>query len=159
MCGKLWGCPEQCPFCKEPCQHSEPNHQNSHKCIQHRPTGMGGTRYKKTTLVLNTCQKNITSERSCNCQAHSLECRKSEHCTGKPDNTVFHKYKDYKKYLPKWDIAPDAADEACAYWKWAFCTFEGQLLEKYDATKLEIPPSWKNTSLEDALESLRKYKQ
>ncbi|XP_041471502.1 interferon-induced very large GTPase 1-like [Lytechinus variegatus] len=43
---KIWGCPEQCPFCLEPCADTTPNHydssKKSHFCVQHRPQGIGG---------------------------------------------------------------------------------------------------------------------
>ena len=162
VCIDLWGCTELCPFCKEPCQHSEKNHTTEHKCLQHRPKGIEGTRDIETmVLEMTTCAKNITLKTRANCAAHSYKCRESGNCTGASTDSeeVFHDYKDYKIYLPDWDIAPDAADEASAYWKWAVCTFEREILDAYPGRKLEIPRSWKYTTLKDALDSLRKYTQ
>ena len=157
VCKKLWGCLELCPFCREPCLNSDPDHTNSHKCIQHRPTGICGDRHQNTRLLcLDTCGKRITSNLSSNCAVYSYECRKSGHCTATDEDT-FHPCKDYKIYCPKWDIAPDPADEASDYWKWAICTFGGQLLNTYSGAKLEIPPLWKKINLRDAKKSLRKY--
>ena len=88
ICKTLWGCNKLCPFCREPCQHSDPNHKGSHKCIQHRPIGLKGTKNNRTmTLTLATCGKNIaTNNISGACTAYSMECR-SKHSQETKDTT------------------------------------------------------------------------
>ena len=161
VCERLWGCIHHCPFCHEPCQHSDPNHKTSHRCIQHRPPGIGGTRHKKTTcLSTDTCSVKITEEQlSFNCHACEKQCRKTTHCNTTDDIEEFHHYLEYKKFLPDWDIAPDPAGEASKFWKWVMCTFQEELLKEYEGTKLEIPDSWKGVTEKEANDSLRKYFQ
>ena len=157
---RLWGCSHHCPWCSEPCLHSNQNHKASHRCIQHRPPGIRGSNHDKTEyLFTNTCSVEVTTDMEYNCQAHEKQCRKTPHCSATGDEEVFHPCREYKKFLPNWDIAPDPADESSKFWQWAMCTFQEELLTEYKGTKLKIPDSWKYVTEKEASDSLRKYFQ
>ena len=160
-CNHLWGCRALCPLCKEPCQQSDPNHEASHHCIQHRPSGIRGNCNKETKyLSTNTCSVKVTiTNFNFSCNACMKHCRKTPHCSATEDEEVFHPFLDYKKFLPDWDIAPDPASEASKFWQWVMYTFQEELLTEYKGTKLEIPDSWKDVTDKEASDSLRKYFQ
>ena len=137
VCDRLWGCTALCPFCNEPCQHSDPNHKISHQCIQHRPTGFRGTMNSDTQyLKQETCNTNITTLRDFFCDACQYRCRKSGHCNNRFKDKEKHPYREYKKFLPDWDIAPDPTGEASKFWQWAMHTYQEDLLKKYEETKI-----------------------
>ncbi|CAL4124210.1 unnamed protein product [Meganyctiphanes norvegica] len=53
---KLWGYTAQCPFCREPCMWMHNHEGKSHKCLQHRPQGVGGQFWLGTKeLVMENC--------------------------------------------------------------------------------------------------------
>ena len=162
VCNRLWGCVEHCPFCREPCQHSIPDHQSSHHCVQHKPPAVRGVRNRHTqSLTLSTCTLKVVSGALFRCNLICYQCQKTEFCDSSEsvceDDLPEHDYREYKKYLPRWDIAPDTAGEASKYWKWIVCKFEKELLEDNPGTMIEIPDSWKLVSKQEAKDSLRIY--
>ena len=57
----LWGCKSQCPFCQEPC--IQMNHDNDHRCFQHRPQGLSGQSWLKSKeLVYQNCNSMVSSD-------------------------------------------------------------------------------------------------
>ena len=159
-CDRLWGCTALCPFCYEPCQHSDPNHEVSHRCIQHRPPGIRGVHWENSKeLLIKTCNFEISTSAVYRCSVIGNQCRKTPHCDTTGDEYVHHPYMEYKKFLPGWDIAPDPAGDASKYWQWVMHTFQEELVEIYNDLKLEIPASWKDTTEKEAIESLRIYFQ
>ena len=136
VCDRLWGCTEHCPFCNEPCQDSDPYHQSSHHCVQHRPPGVRGIPMEGTNeLVMETCTFNTASERRFTCGVIGYVCKFTQNCNGWAHGAVYHPCRDYKKYLPKWDIAPDPAGNASKYWQWIVCTFQRKTVGKTQRKK------------------------
>ena len=68
-----------------------------------------------------------------------------------------HKYREYKKFLPRWDIPLDPAGEASKFWQWIMHVHREKLMAKYEGTKLEIPDSWKGVTEMEASNILRTY--
>ena len=144
---KLWGCPEKCPFCLEPCKRSDANHMadnDCHQCVQHRPQGLLGTFWSDDDkLMVSNCGYNIQAECVFTCQ-----------CEPKCKDAPCHPYRDYKRYFPYWDIAPSPTMETSYYWMWVMATFKSQLMEEYNAGQPDIPESWAGISKERAKASL-----
>ena len=160
VCKRLWGCTEHCPFCNEPCQDSDPYHQSSHRCVQHRPSGVRGITERQTQLLaMETCSLDVSSKRSFRCDVIDRVCGNTKYCHcnewDSVEHLVYHPYQDYKKYLPRWDIAPDPAGSASKYWQWIVYRFQTELLEVYKGAKLDIPYSWRFVTKQQAIDSLR----
>ena len=151
----LWGCTAKCPFCKEPCIQSDPDHAKSsndvHRCIQHRPAGIGGTHYKHTRMLdVFTCSHNLY--RDCD-----FYCGKWCQCSNRPDCENTHSMRKYKKYLPNWEILPTPDNESSKFWAWCMVQNSASLAEHYGYEEPELPESWTSIKKEDALESLDMY--
>lgn len=153
---KLWGCPEQCPFCNEPCKHSR-GHEVCHSCIQHRPEGVRGVREERSkVLCIETCNYLIQNKTSnFFCSACNSMCKRSGKCKASKDERCLHEYMKYHTYLPEWDIAPSPSMDASKYWMWFMSTYKHQLTELHGAKEPDIPEHWKLITKEEALDSLR----
>ena len=154
---RLWGCPGQCPFCAEPCSDATANHYPPacHKCVQHRPRGIGGLRKIDTQkFVIDTCSFGIQSSDTFACSVGDYACRKSGACSTKGGNVAYHPYRKYKSYFPEWDIAPNPANNTSKYWMWFVAKYQRELREEYKVL-LEVPTTWKNVSKAEAVASLR----
>ena len=155
---ELWGCPEHCPFCREPCQRNEGHLSDdiSHSCIQHRPLCVNGTlRVHNNSLEIEPCNYKVQSDYKFRCDVSQLKCRESGNCKTTGDDLTYHSYKEYKTYLPDWDIAPNPTMEVSKYWMWFVGKYIDELVEKCDAVKPDVPESWKTISDKEALDSLR----
>ena len=151
----LWGCTAKCPFCKEPCINGDPNHASDtndvHMCIQHRPSGIGGTRYKETNiLLLDSCSHLLYKDSPMLC-GHWCNCSKGHECN------YVHKLRDYKQYLPEWEILPAPDSESSKYWAWCMVQHSKSLANFYGVKEPEFPESWRSIKKNDALESLNVY--
>ncbi|XP_041472592.1 interferon-induced very large GTPase 1-like [Lytechinus variegatus] len=168
---KIWGCPEQCPFCNEPCADTTPDHYDlsgrSHMCVQHRPQGIGGIRWEedgyidgvnfcKGQLFTETCNYDIQRNVSFNCSTVNFKCRDSGNCSTTGDQSEWHKNKEYKTYIPDWDIAPNPTNDVSRYWMWFMATYQHQLKDMYNAKLPDIPEDWMKISKAEALADLRK---
>ena len=169
---KIWGCPEQCPFCKEPCADTTAGHfqrsGRSHMCVQHRPTGIGGGRWDRDTYIdsVKVSKDQLTHE-CCNyyvqwenivfnCRDCNFKCRDHDRCTTKGSDWVYHENIEYKTYLEEWDIAPDPTNSVSKYWMWFFATYQNQVKDMHRAQLPSIPPSWFSITRDEALTDLRK---
>ena len=155
---EIWGCPEYCPLCREPCKHNEGHLTDgiSHSCIQHRPSGVTGTFWTRSgVLNIETCNFSVHSDARFSCKACKLQCRQSGKCNTNDDEIAYHPYKEYKTYLPDWDIAPNPTMDVTKYWMWFVGTYLDELVSQYDVKTPDIPLSWKTISDKDAIESLR----
>ena len=155
---EIWGCPEQCPFCSEPCQRNEGHLSDkvSHSCIQHRPLCVRGTTWKTiNTLDIEPCNFKVQSDNLFDCGACKLKCRESGKCTMSGDERVYHPFKEYNTYLPDWDIAPNPTMDVSKYWMWFVVKFIKELCAQYRAAETDIPESWKAIRDKDAIDSLR----
>nr|XP_054761540.1 interferon-induced very large GTPase 1-like [Lytechinus pictus] len=168
---KIWGCPEQCPFCKEPCADTTPDHYDlsgrSHMCVQHRPKGIGGIRWKedcnidgvshcKGQLLYETCNYDIQRNVTFNCAASGYKCRDSGKCSATGEEEEFHECKEYKTYMPDWDIAPIPTNDVSRYWMWFMANYQHQLKDMHHAKLPDIPDGWTKITKAEALADLRK---
>ncbi|KAF5894292.1 up-regulator of cell proliferation-like, partial [Clarias magur] len=137
---RVFGCGEQCPFCKTPCEAGGKEHQLHHATV-HRPQGLGMYRDLKT---------NILCEEICTSSVHGNWTFQNHETNFQP-----HPYKDYRKYYPDWHIPPDMTIEASDYWKYVLVTFNKQFAERYKALPAVYPDAWKGINKEQALISLK----
>lgn len=143
---KLWGCSENCMFCKEPCINTDKDHVElgyDHECLQHRPQGIGGYTWSNTTkLCEEFCNNLVGSE-----QSYSWNAGKY--------NEERRKYKDYKKHFPDWNI-PHSHDKS-QYWMWIMCKYKYQFAQMYSKEQPDIPENWPLITKAQAIESLSVY--
>ncbi|XP_041461165.1 interferon-induced very large GTPase 1-like [Lytechinus variegatus] len=152
---KIWGCPEQCPFCNEPCADITPGHYElsgrSHMCVQHRPGGVAGLRWKgrehesarENELIIEGCNYFVQWQgMDFLCGACKYRCRHYGKCKTTESNKVYHSYKEYKTYLQDWDIAPDPTNSVSKYWMRFMAMYEYQLKDMYSAKLPDIPEPW-----------------
>merc|ERR1712037_1083190 len=58
----MWGCDEKCPFCGEFCRLDEKHEGIDHECLQHKPGGINGYRWKETNkLTTENCSYAVQS--------------------------------------------------------------------------------------------------
>ncbi|KAJ8245087.1 hypothetical protein GJAV_G00275530 [Gymnothorax javanicus] len=136
---RVFGCGQQCPFCRTPCEAGGWSH-TEHFASIHRPQGIGGRKSDESKLDTNICSTDVASE---------LRFRSAE-TKGK-----WHPYKDYKSIYPDWRIQPDTSIEAADYWKFVFSMFNQQFAEKYKAEPADIPFSWKRITKDQTMKSLK----
>ncbi|XP_053390565.1 interferon-induced very large GTPase 1-like [Mercenaria mercenaria] len=153
-----WGCEEQCRYCGEPCCQSKHDEKSSkHRCLQHRPGCCSGIQDSASkTAMLETCNFNVQKlGKSHNCLAFNFVCYR---LAGKPcDDNTMHLFKDYRKYLPYWDIKPDMdMSENSEFWMWFVATYKKQLADYYGYDVSNVPESWLCISKESAIGSLRR---
>ena len=103
----LMGCCEQCPFCKEQCELTDPNHSGkAHSVSLHRSQCLGGYRYSLSgKMVLATCNSLVAADGTFV-------------YFDKDGNEKTHPDKKYREVYPSWSITPDSSLEAALYWKW-----------------------------------------
>ncbi|KAI5086124.1 interferon-induced very large GTPase 1-like, partial [Silurus meridionalis] len=136
---RVFGCGEQCPFCKAPCEAGGEAHTKHYASI-HRPQGLGFYRHKDSEkLVINICSTSVNSDREFRC----LETQEK-----------YHPYKKYREIFPDWEIPADPSIEAADYWKYVMAKFNDQFAEKYNAKPAEIPAVWKKIKEQQAENSL-----
>lgn len=177
----LWGCTEKCPFCNEPCINSDAKHvlnskpevqsrlghihginsvaklalnsiPDFHRCIQHRPSGIDGASYYGNKIMLMD---------SCNYMLHidsSLRCGKWCQCKNVGNCDYSHKFRQYRDYIPAWDILPNADTPSSEYWAWFMVKFSEPLSKKYNVKSPKFPKFWRAVSKLRAIESLNMYK-
>lgn len=147
----LWGCPEHCPWCHEPCEITTRDHVKKedipHRCMQHRPFASSGIHLVHSQrLVMECCNFKVQSEGSmlcgkwCGCE--TTDCNNS------------HPYRKYKTYLPSWDIPPRTDISSSRFWCWFTKTYIDKLAEYHDKKFEQIPRHWNRISKESALRSL-----
>uniref|UniRef100_A0A3Q4M8I4 VLIG-type G domain-containing protein n=1 Tax=Neolamprologus brichardi TaxID=32507 RepID=A0A3Q4M8I4_NEOBR len=136
---RVFGCGQQCPFCKVPCEAGGNEHAEHHAAV-HRPQGLGRYRNLDTEKLVETlCTTDVYSgSKFCNALT------KQE----------WHPYKDYKAYYPEWHIPADPSVEASDYWKYVLVKYNEQFAEKYDAKPADVPQAWRSITKEQALKGL-----
>ncbi|XP_060553582.1 interferon-induced very large GTPase 1-like [Ruditapes philippinarum] len=150
---QIWGCQEQCPFCGEPCAKSRDHVGSTHYSLQHRPTCCTGSRnFSTNDACLTSCEFHIQSDFKHSCRVFNNICYvENNECDGE------HLYSAYKTYLPDWDIAPTSnMYESSKYWIWFVVKYKQQLKRKYGYGIDNIPSSWNNVTISEAIESLNK---
>ena len=62
---RVSGCPEACPFCREPCNNTSKDHDGNHTVSLHRPDCLGGWHYRETgKMSLETCTEAVANDRN-----------------------------------------------------------------------------------------------
>ena len=142
LCDTLLGCCEQCPFCKEQCELTTPNHDCQHSVESHRPQCLRGYAWTSTgKMTLDVCSARVASD-----------AKFRNHDT----DDKLHPYKNYRIFYPKWDITPDPSHEALSYWKWFVARYSAQIARHFKMKETEIPDSWKSLTWKEVKEDLKR---
>ncbi|XP_060573676.1 interferon-induced very large GTPase 1-like [Ruditapes philippinarum] len=151
---KIWGCTEKCVFCGEPCAKDQAHDGSTHYCIQHRPSCCRGVRDRYSKIAcLESCEFDVQSNTTHTCSVFNYICNneKRKEC-GKT-----HFYRDFKTYLPNWDIAPTSnMHDSSKYWMWFVVTYKEDLKKLYNYKIKGIPSTWNSITKLEAKESLHK---
>ncbi|KAM9366757.1 interferon-induced very large GTPase 1-like, partial [Symphorus nematophorus] len=137
---RVFGCGQQCPFCKVPCEAGGKKHEKHHAAV-HRPKGLGRYRYDETEKL---------SETLCTTAVHSERKFRNTDTEWKD-----HPYKEYTKYYPDWLIPPDRTLEASDYWKYVLVQYNDRFAEEYKAKPADVPDAWRSITKEQALKGLK----
>ena len=124
------GCTEQCPFCREQCDHTIDEHPSTVKhSVQHRPQCLGGIKRKKdNTMVLDICTSLV---------------RGNGHFSNTDTGGKDCPYKEYTKYYPDWSILEDTSHTASLYWKWLVGNYSTEIEAIFGHSKTTIRKEWK----------------
>ncbi|KAM4632435.1 up-regulator of cell proliferation-like [Discoglossus pictus] len=137
---KVFGCGNQCPFCKAPCEAGGDGHEK-HTASVHRPQGLGRYRFENSEkLVVSICSTDVVS---------------TDRFRNSDTDWVYINYKDYQTIYPDWLIQADPSIQSSDYWKFVFTQFNEQFAEEYNAKPADLPEGWKRITAEDALSSLK----
>jgi len=139
----LTGCTARCPFCKEFCEFSDPNHtteQEFHSMKIHRPQCLGKFRWiGSQKLVVELCTSLVGSDSSFICS---------------DTNGKWVKYKEYKTIYPNWNIVHDTV-QVSDYWKWFVAKHNRQLAIWANAKEADIPGEWHKIDKDKAIKSVK----
>ncbi|KAM8763431.1 up-regulator of cell proliferation-like, partial [Acanthopagrus schlegelii] len=137
---RVFGCEQQCPFCKVPCEDTCKEHKKHHAAV-HRPQGLGQYRYIDTEKLVETlCTTDVYSESRFQ----------------NPDtNWELHPYKEYTTYYPDWHIPPDSSIEASDYWKYVLVKYNDRFAQEYKIKPADVPEAWRRITKEQALKGLK----
>ncbi|XP_060924725.1 up-regulator of cell proliferation-like [Limanda limanda] len=136
---RVFGCGQQCPFCKVPCEAGGKEHKQHHAAI-HRPQGLGTYRCLSSKKLFDSlCTTDVHSDRLFKSPATKWELQP---------------YKDYTKYYPDWIIPPDRTIEASDYWKYVLVKYNDRFAEEYKAEPADVPEAWRRLTKEEALKGL-----
>ncbi|XP_068995734.1 up-regulator of cell proliferation-like [Embiotoca jacksoni] len=137
---RVFGCGQQCPFCKVPCEAGGQNHKKHHAAV-HRPKGLGRVKRENNSKLVETL---------CTTDVHSDHEFKNVHT-----KSQWHPYKDYTTYYPDWLIPPDRTIEASDYWKYVLVTYNDRFAKEYKAKPADVPGDWRKITKEAALKGLK----
>ncbi|KAM8761950.1 interferon-induced very large GTPase 1-like [Acanthopagrus schlegelii] len=137
---QVFGCGQQCPFCKVPCEAGGKDHKKHHAAV-HRPQGLGHYKYEETEKLVETL---------CTTDVHS-KCKFRNTDT----NWELHPYKKYTTYYPDWHIPPDSSIEASDYWKYVLVKYNDRFAQEYKAKPADVPEAWRRITKEQALKGLK----
>ncbi|XP_071264193.1 interferon-induced very large GTPase 1-like isoform X2 [Salvelinus alpinus] len=140
MFTSLFGCGEQCPFCKAPCEAGGKEHTKHFTSI-HRSKGLSAWRCSETNvLVIDICSSLVISGRSFYISSTAKEP---------------YPYKDYQTYYPDWIITGDSSKDTTDYWKYVMAKFHVCIAKDTSALPADIPEDWKALTPDDAMKSLK----
>ena len=144
------GCTELCPFCKQQCDYTKPNHQNHHPnpvlhSAKHRPKCLGGYSWEQdNTMSLDVCTFSVDSK-----------CR----FKNKDTNKEFHPFSEYKKFYPEWDIPREKSLPPSDFWIWLVGNFYKEIEACFGHSETEICDDWKRRKWSDVKPGLVKEYQ
>ncbi|XP_052812148.1 interferon-induced very large GTPase 1-like isoform X2 [Mya arenaria] len=169
MFDDIWGCPELCPFCREPCIKGKVHTPDlKHECLQHKPPSFKGVRGKYNNYCFDVCNYEVglrTSVYRCSDINGACGCTKSK----LPDifaimfsyvgvqSGQFHLYNKYMdtELFKYWDIKVSKDTEECSrFWAWFSFSKYNKICEKLVGKHENIPERWKKISKEKAIASL-----
>ncbi|XP_071948956.1 interferon-induced very large GTPase 1-like [Antedon mediterranea] len=138
----LLACQEACPFCEALCDLHGPHDHHRSDC--HRPKGVAAYRWNESRkLTTDVCTTSLLANgRFCN----------------KNTNNEWVNYRDYRNvndYYASWKIEP-LEGESQKFWKWFMATYNTELAEYYNAKEADIPDGWKDITMEEAKEDMKK---
>ncbi|XP_066486485.1 interferon-induced very large GTPase 1-like [Tiliqua scincoides] len=137
---RVFGCGQQCPFCKVPCEAGGGSHKK-HFASVHWPQGLSQLIWaesKKLSYAL--CSSAIASQKKFRNRTTAWQW-------------VF--YKDYRQVYPDWCIQPDPSIRSSDYWKFIFKEFNQQFADKYSVLPAALPSDWQEISKLQALASIQ----
>ncbi|XP_060588540.1 interferon-induced very large GTPase 1-like [Ruditapes philippinarum] len=152
---QVWGCPEQCPFCGEPCAKAFIHGGTNHFSLQHRISSCLGAREDFIhKAVLSSCNFNVQSDLEHHCDLFGFRCNKE---AKKRCGKQWHLFRNYREHIPDWDIEPNANIQECSkFWLWFVAKYKYQLAIYYKYDISDIPDSWDEITQAEALENLRR---
>ncbi|XP_035855617.1 up-regulator of cell proliferation-like [Sander lucioperca] len=137
---RMFGCGQQCPFCKVPCEAGGKEHKKHHAAV-HRPKGLGCYRVIETEkLVPTLCTTSVQG---------NGEFRNAD------TKWKYHPYKEYTTYYPDWLIPPDSTIKASDYWKYVLVQYNERFAQEYEAKPADVPEDWRRITKEQALKGLK----
>ncbi|KAL3065115.1 hypothetical protein OYC64_015322 [Pagothenia borchgrevinki] len=137
---RVFGCGQQCPFCKVPCEAGGKKHENHHAAV-HRPQGLGKYRHEDTQKLIETlCTTDVQGGRRFRCA---------------DTNEELHPYKEYRTIYPDWLIPPDNTIKASDYWKYVLVKYNDSFAQEYNAKPADVPKAWTSIDQEQALKGLK----
>uniref|UniRef100_A0A3P9PM73 Si:dkey-85k7.12 n=1 Tax=Poecilia reticulata TaxID=8081 RepID=A0A3P9PM73_POERE len=139
---RVFGCGQQCPFCKIPCDAGGEAH-TQHFASLHRPGSLG-----QIKILCDGGGRAHTQH-----FARHRPCDRYFSCSA--SNYKWHPYKLYKDIFPDWNIPPDVSLEASDYWKYVMATYNKEFAKAYDAEPADIPDAWRRITREQANASLK----
>ncbi|XP_052813656.1 interferon-induced very large GTPase 1-like isoform X1 [Mya arenaria] len=169
MFDDIWGCPELCPFCREPCIKGKDHTPDSkHECLQHKPPSFKGVRDKYNNYRFDVCNY-VVGLRTCAYRCSDINgacnCTKSK----LPDifaimflffgvqSGEFHLYNKYMYIEPfkHWDIKVSKASEECSrFWAWFSSQYYNEICTHFVGKHENIPERWEKISKDKAIASL-----
>ena len=144
LCNSVIGCTEQCPFCGEQCELTDPNHAEcgkDHFISIHRPQCLRRYTWDKTKkLTLDVCTYSVESDN---------RFRNAD------TNHEWHPYKEYRSLYKNWCISNESPTEAPKYWQWFISHYLSDIIQWAGAAPTSINHlNWGAVSREMALASL-----
>uniref|UniRef100_A0A3P9PLM8 Interferon-induced very large GTPase 1-like n=1 Tax=Poecilia reticulata TaxID=8081 RepID=A0A3P9PLM8_POERE len=137
---RVFGCGQQCPFCKIPCDAGGENHTR-HFALLHRPWSLAQVGWDESNkLQTDICSSLVISNRYF-------------HFSGTKGE--YHPYKEYREIFPDWNIPPDVSLESSDYWKYVMAKYNKEFAEACKAQPADIPDSWRRITKEQAKKSLK----
>ena len=109
--------------------------------------------------LTTSCPEIIQSDTSFSCLGN---CTTAGTCSDR-ECTVRHKYREYRDYIPKWNISTQDRAEGSQFWHFLVNRFGGELVqywnENYPTEPIivlpDIPEEWKVITEEETLRALR----
>ncbi|KAK2920460.1 hypothetical protein Q8A73_002664 [Channa argus] len=137
---RVFGCGQQCPFCKVPCETGGKDHKRHHAAV-HRPQGLGRYRYADTKKLVETlCTTHVYNDIGFRNTATNWET---------------HLYRDYTNYYPDWHIPPDPTIEASDYWKYVLVQYNDRIAQEFGTKPADVPDLWRSITMEKAQKGLK----
>ena len=144
LCDSLMGCTAQCPFCKEQCELTDPNHAacgKDHFIHIHRPECLGRYIWDNTKqLVLDLCTYSVESENN---------------FRNVDTNHQWVPYKNYRSYYKNWCISNESPKESPKYWQWFISHYLKNIIKWVGSAPTSIDHlNWGAVSQKMAVDSL-----